>query len=186
MPYNPEKAAQTIAYFAMREGGSINVLKVIKLVYLADRESLRLRGHPIQNEPRFSLPHGPVNSTTLDHLNGAYRDNQPVWQKILEARAGNTVGLANNDLTAAQLDLLSTREHSILNDVWGKLGHMDRFDLADWTHVPENVVEWQEPNGSRLTISLERMMAAVGLDHSIERAREHTSLKKAQAIMASL
>ncbi|MFK5996906.1 MAG: Panacea domain-containing protein [Rhodobacterales bacterium] len=186
MPYNPEKAAQTIAYFAMREGGSINVLKVIKLVYLADRESLRLRGHPIQDEPRFSLPHGPVNSTTLDHLNGAYRENQPVWQTVLKDRADNKVGLANKGLTEAELDMLSKREISILSSVWDKLGHMDRFDLADWTHLPENVAEWQDPDGSRRAISLERMMAAVGLDHPIERAREHTSLKEAQNILASL
>lgn len=186
MPYNPKKAAQTIAYFAMREGGSINVLKVIKLVYLADRESLRSRGHPIQDEPRFSLPHGPINSTTLDHLNGAYRDNQPVWQKVLEARAGNNVGMANNDLTEADLDMLSKRELSILNDVWNRLGHMDRFDLADWTHLPKNVAEWQDPNGSRLNITLERMMTAVGLDHSSERTREYNSLKEAQNILASL
>jgi uncharacterized phage-associated protein len=186
MPYNPEKAAQTIAYFAMREGGSINVLKVIKLVYLADRESLRLRGHPIQDEPRFSLPHGPINSTTLDHLNGAYRDNQPIWQMVLEARNDNNVGVVNKDLTEAELDMLSVRELSILNDVWDELGHMDRFHLADWTHVPENVAEWQDPNGSHRPISLERMMAAVGLDHPIERAREHASLKEAQDILASL
>lgn len=186
MSYNPEKAAQTIAFFAMREGGSINVLKVIKLVYLADRESLRLRGHPIQDEPRFSLPHGPVNSTTLDHLNGAYRDNQPVWLKVLEARAGYNVGVASNKLADADLDMLSVREISILNSVWDELGHMNGNDLADWTHIPENVAEWQEPNGSRLSISLERMMAAVGLDHPIERAREHASLKEAQNILASL
>ena len=186
MPYNPKKAAQTIAYFAMREGGSINVLKVIKLVYLADRESLRLRGHPIQDEPRFSLRHGPVNSTTLNHLNGKHPENQLVWQKVLKARDDKIVGVVNNDLTEAELDMLSTRELSILNDVWDKLGHMDRFELAEWTHVPENVAEWQDPNGSRRTISLEQMMAAVGLDHPIERACEHTSLKEAQNILASL
>jgi len=186
MAYDPIKAAQTIAYFAMREGGSINVLKVIKLVYLADRESTRLRGHPIQDEPRFSLPHGPVNSTTLDHLNGAYRDNQPVWQKVLRDRADNKVGLASDDLTEDELDMLSKRELSILKEVWDAVGHMDGFELADWTHMPENVAEWQEPNGSRLPISLERMMAAVGLDHPIERAREQTSLKDAQNILASL
>lgn len=186
MPYDPEKAAQTIAYFAMREGGLINVLKVIKLVYLADRESVRRRGHPIQSEPRFSLPHGPVNSTTLDHLNGAYRDNQPIWQSVLDARAGNNVGLADAGLSEDQLEKLSKRELSILNDVWEQVGHMDRFDLADWTHIPENVPEWEEPNGSRKGISLERMMAAVGLDHPIERAREQASLKEAQNLLASL
>lgn len=186
MPYSPEKAAQTIAFFAMREGGSINVLKVIKLVYLADRESLYLRGHPIQDEPRFSLPHGPVNSTTLDHLNGAYRENRQVWQAVLKDRADNNVGLANNDLTEADLDMLSKRELAILESVWAKVGHMDGFDLADWTHNPENVEEWQDPRGSRRPITLERMMAAVGLDHHSERAREHTSLQNAQDILATL
>lgn len=186
MSYNPVKAAQTIAFFAMREGGSINVLKVVKLVYIADRESVRLRGHPIQDEPRYSLPHGPVNSTTLDHLNGAYKENQPSWQEVLEARAGNQVGLADNGLTESDLDTMSKREISILNDVWDRLGHMDRFELAEWTHVPENIGEWENPNGSNRPIHLERMMAAVGLDHVLERAREHNSLKASQDILASL
>jgi uncharacterized phage-associated protein len=186
MPYNPAKAAQTIAYFAMREGGAISVLKAIKLVYLADRESTRLRGHPIQSEDRFSLPHGPVNSTTLDHLNGAYRENQAIWQGVLQARAGNTVGIADCNLTEESLDFLSEREVSILDSIWKQVGDMDRFDLADWTHDYENVPEWQNPNGSRLSIPLERMMAAVGLERPIERAREHNSLKEAQGILAAL
>ncbi|MFY0632455.1 MAG: SocA family protein [Vannielia sp.] len=186
MPYNPVRAAHVIAFFALREGGSINVLKAIKLVYLADRESIRLRGHPILDEPRYSLPHGPVNSVTLDHLNGAYRENQETWQSILDARAGNNVGLSDCELSEATLDSLSEREISILDEVWQRLGHMDRFELAEWTHVPENVPEWQDPNGSRRPISLERMMAAVGLDQPIERAREHNSLKNAQSLLASL
>lgn len=186
MPYQPEKAAQTIAYFAMREGGSINVLKAIKLVYLADSESIRQRGHPMQDEPRFSLPHGPVNSMTLDHLNGAYRENQAIWQSLLDARAGNKVGLANEKLSSDDLDSLSDRELSILDSVWNRVGHMDRFELADWTHLPENVPEWEDPDGSRKSISLERMMAAVGLDHPIERAREQASLSDAYKLLASL
>ena len=186
MPYDPEKAAQTIAFFAIREGGEINVLKAIKLVYMADRESTRRRGHPIQDEPRFSLPHGPVNSTTLDHLNGAYRENQPIWQSILEARARNTVGLAHSDISESNLDALSPRELDILADVWAQLGHMDGFELADWTHSPENVPEWEDPSGSRISIPLERIMAAVGLDHPIERAREQESLRAAQNFLASL
>ena len=186
MTYNPIKAAQTIAYFALREGGSINVLKAVKLVYLADRESIRLRGHPIQDEPRYSLPHGPVNSTTLDHLNGAYRDSQPAWQEVLQDRAGYDVGLANPELSETDLDQMSPRELAILNDVWDRLGHMDRFDLAEWTHDPDNVLEWEDPNGSNRPIPLERIMAAVGLDHSLERAREHNSLKAAQSILEAL
>lgn len=186
MSYDPCKAAQALAFFAMREGGEIHVLKAIKMVYLADRESVRLRGHTMHNEPRFSLDHGPVNSMTLDHINGANRENQEIWQQYLEARAGNSpkIGLANHELSDDDLFSLSVCEMKILLSVWDEFGHMDRFDLAEWTH--ENLSEWRDPNGSRLSISLDRMMAAIGLDHPIERAREQRDLNNAYNILAAL
>jgi len=183
MPYDPQKAAQTIAFFAIKEGGAINVLKVVKLVYLADRESVRLRGHPIQDEARCSMPHGPVNSLTLDYLNGSYRDDGG-WSQVLRDRANNDVGLADEQVTADSLDALSMREIRVLESVWEEFGYMDRFDLADWTH--ENIAEWEDPNGSSRRIPLDRMMAAVGLEKPIERARELESLNQATSYLASL
>lgn len=183
MPYDPVKAAQTIAYFAMREGNTINVLKVIKLVYLADRESVRLRGHPIQDEVRVSMPHGPVNSTTLDYLNGAYFDDGG-WSEFLRDREDNNVGLSKHDLTPDNLNALSERELGILDTVWGQFGHMDRFDLAEWAH--NNLAEWQDPNGSSTPIPMDRMMTAVGLDNPIERARELKALDQSSNLLASL
>ncbi len=38
--FNVEKAAQITAYFALRAGGSIDELKVLKLVYIAERAYL--------------------------------------------------------------------------------------------------------------------------------------------------
>lgn len=183
MPYEPRKAAQTIAFFALKEGGSINVLKVVKLVYLADRESLRQRGHPIQDEARLSMPYGPVNSTTLDYLNGAYRDDGG-WSEFLCDRANHDVGLANQNISVEDLDELSEREIDVLEGVWSQFGNMDRFDLAEWTH--EHLPEWEDPNGSSRRIPLSRMMAAVGLDRSVERARELESLDQASALLGSL
>jgi uncharacterized phage-associated protein len=184
MTYNPQKAAQTIAFFAIKQGGTVNLLKAVKLVYMADRNSVELRGHPIQDEPRVSMPFGPVNSTTLNHINGAYRDNQPAWQAILDDRAGNMVGLTNEQLSVDELDQLSPRELAILENLWSEFGHMSGLDLADWTH--DNLVEWEDPNGSSRPITLERIMTAVGLEHSIERAREYESLQDAHDILASL
>lgn len=183
MPYDPRKAAQTVAFFALKEGGAVNVLKVVKLVYLADRESLCQRGHPIQYEARFSMPHGPVNSTTLDYLNGSYRDDGG-WSDFLRDRANNDVGLANQNMSFEDLDELSQREIDVLEKVWSKFGHMDGFDLADWTH--DHIPEWENPNGSSRRIPLDRMMAAAGLERSVERARELESLDQASALLGSL
>jgi len=185
MPYNPRKAAQTIAYFALQDAGTINVLKAIKLVYLADRESLRLRGHPIQDEARSSMPHGPVNSVTYDWIKGSYRDDG-TWSAVLTDREGHNVAVADGDLTIDDLDELSERELAILENIWQQFGHMDQFALADWTHDPGNVPEWEDPNGSSKPIRLATMMAAVGLDHPLERARELEGVNSASDILASL
>jgi len=183
MSYDPKKAAQTIAYFAMQDGNTINILKAVKLVYLADRESLSKRGHPIQDEARVSMPHGPVNSSTLDYLNGAYR-NDGGWSNYLQDRANNDVGLSNLNMTLDDLDCLSEGDIGILNIVWIQFGQMDGFDLADWTH--NHIVEWQDPNGSSIPIPLDRIMTAVGLDNPLERARELNSLNRASDLLASL
>ncbi len=187
MPYKPRKAAQTIAFFIMKNGGAkMHVLKAVKLVFLADRKSLEIRGHAIQDEHRVSMDYGPVNSVTLNCLNGFVKEARDEWQVFLSARAGNHVGLPEGGVQKDDLDELSTREIGILEEVWEKFGDFDRFDLADWTHKPENIPEWEDPDGSSIAIPLERMMSAVGLDHPIERARESKSLKRAQNILASL
>lgn len=183
MSYDPLKAAQIIAYFAMQEGNAINVLKAVKLVYLADRESLKRRGHPIQDEARVSMPYGPVNSTTLNYLNGAFR-NDGGWSEVLRDRDDNNVGLANPNLTEKSLDCLSDGDLRILGDIWAEFGKMDGFDLADWTH--NHIAEWQDPKGSSTPIPLDRIMTAVGLENPIERARELESLDRAASLLESL
>ena len=41
------KISQMAAFFTQQQGGVINVMKLIKLMYLSDRESMRLYGEPI-------------------------------------------------------------------------------------------------------------------------------------------
>ena len=45
--YNVRKAAQVVAFFAIRQGGRINVLKLSKLVYLSDRAFVEKYDVPI-------------------------------------------------------------------------------------------------------------------------------------------
>jgi uncharacterized phage-associated protein len=63
--YNARKAAQVAAFFAKAQGGKINVLKLVKLIYLADRLALETFEHPILEDKFVSMDHGPVNSITF-------------------------------------------------------------------------------------------------------------------------
>jgi len=68
------KAAQVCAFFAMKAGNRINILKLMKLLYLCERESMRRFESPLIYDHFVSMDHGPVLSRTLDLLNGSSND----------------------------------------------------------------------------------------------------------------
>src|SRR5215469_9113792 len=101
--YNIRKAAQVTAFFASKAGGSVEVLKVAKLLYLADREFMSRYDFPILFDCLVSMPHGPVTSLTLNYINGLEGERDH-WDEFVEARAGNNVGLKNENLSIDDLD----------------------------------------------------------------------------------
>jgi uncharacterized phage-associated protein len=170
MAYNPRKAAQTIAYFAIKNGcAPLHVVKAVKLVYLADRESIQEFGFPIQDETRVSMKHGPVNSSTYRYVNGDQDAEASGWADFVSDRANHEIGLANSEICADDLDELSDADIQILDTVWEKFGGVDTWRLCDWTHESNNLPEWEDPGQSSIPIPLSRMMAAVGIEQPKER-----------------
>lgn len=178
MSYSPKKAAQTIAFFTMKNGGkAMHVLKAVKLVYLGDRKAIELYGYPIQEEQRVSMPYGPVNSTTLNYINGAVEpkyDNG--WSCFVSDREDHHIGLADPCLSLNDLDELSDADIDVLDQVWNEFGDKDQWELVNWTHDPKNVPEWTDPNGSSINISLSNIMEAVSVQNSAETASELKSV----------
>jgi len=58
--YQEEKSAQIAAFFTKQEGGRIAHIKLIKLLYIADRTSMEESNFPITYDTMKSLPHGPI------------------------------------------------------------------------------------------------------------------------------
>ncbi len=144
--YDVSKAAQVIAFFAMKEGRPINILKVTKLAYLAERESMARFDEPMCYDKFASLPEGPVPSITLNLMNGSFFDAR--WRRFVGARKGYNIPLARADLTISDFDHISEADLDILEHLWKRFGHMDGYALRDWTHVASNVPEWVDPEGS--------------------------------------
>ena len=147
--YDVRKAAQVAAFFALKQGGSINVLKLSKLMYLAEREFMARFDAPMFYDNLASLPDGPVASVTLNLINGDAE--HPAWSDIIAGREGYDVKPVKG-LTLGSLDELSRADLGVLNDLWARFGHLDRYALRDWTHKRENVPEWVDPDGSSLPI----------------------------------
>lgn len=162
--YNAKKAAQTIAYLAMKNGGKpLDVLKAVKLVYLADRESIARYGFPIQDETRVSMPHGPVNSKTYSYIQGEQEQGVADWSAYLQDRENHMLALARDNISVADLDELSEADVGVLDRVWDRFGPMGKWELVRWTHDQANLPEWEDPQGSSAPIPLALIMAYVGV-----------------------
>ncbi len=64
------KAAQAAAVLLKRAGGSMDKYIFIKMLYIADRESMGRWGEPITGDSAVSMEHGPVLSTIYDLTKG--------------------------------------------------------------------------------------------------------------------
>jgi uncharacterized phage-associated protein len=157
--FNARKAAQVAAFFAQKEGGCVNVLKLTKLIYLADREHMKKYDFPIIGDELVSMPHGPVNSMTLNYIDGFVTDNKG-WDEFITDRDNHCVGLTNKKITIDDLDELSEAEVATLQDVWKTFGGMGQFEIRDWTH--QHCPEWEDPNGSSNPIPYERVFKYLG------------------------
>lgn len=62
--FNEKKAAQAAAFFLFQAGQPVSVLKLTKLLYLAERRSFERHGSPMIGDRLVSMPHGPVLSVT--------------------------------------------------------------------------------------------------------------------------
>lgn len=167
--YSVRKAAQVTAFFAKKEGGQINVLKLAKLLYLADREFIARYDFPILFDELVSMPHGPVTSMTLNYINGL-AENRDHWEDFIVDRANHLVGVARSDLKVEDLDELSDAEVHVLETVWDQFGHMNQWQLRDYTH--NHCPEWEDPRGSSNPIPYERVLKFLGKERTEEIAEE--------------
>jgi uncharacterized phage-associated protein len=168
--YNVRKAAQVTAFFAQKQGGGIEVLKVAKLLYLADREFMSRYDFPILFDRFVSMPHGPVTSMTLNYINGLFEEDRDHWTDFVEGRANNEVGVARKNMSFDELDELSDAEIHVMEATWDQFGRMSAWELRNYTHV--NCPEWEDPNGSSTPIPYERVLKFLHKENSAEIAAE--------------
>jgi len=163
------KAAQVTAFFALKAGGEINILKATKLIYLSDRLSMKQRDFPITNDQYVSMPFGPVNSYTYSYIQGNAPTRQGEWLEYISPRFGTNLRLSQQ-ITFDDLDELSRNDLKILHEVWSEFRDIDPFELAQWTH--EYCPEWRNPNGSSIPIELSTIFHILKKSNPIELAED--------------
>ncbi|WP_077529483.1 Panacea domain-containing protein [Vreelandella utahensis] len=160
--FDERKAAQVAAYLLQKRGGTMSHLKLMKLLYLCEREAMDRYERPITYDHFVSMPHGPVLSQTYEYMSGQTRsDEQQGWESWIADIQDHRVKLRKK-VSRDDLGLVSDAEISVLDDVYEKFGRWNRWELRDYTHY--QCQEWQDPHGSSQPIPYKRVLEALGRD----------------------
>jgi len=131
--FDYRKATQCLNYFALKAGKSIDKLRVLKLIYFADRYHLRKYDRFITNDIYFAMGLGPVASSTKDIAEGSEFLDETESQYANEyLRTGTQHELISNKLV--DTDVFSESDIEALDFAWNKFGHLSSSDLVELTH----------------------------------------------------
>ena len=139
--FSEQKSIELAAIFLKLRGGEMKHLKLIKLMYLADREALRRWGRPITGDRYVSMKLGPVLSNVLNLINGEPRPGEAPdhWGDFIQESAPFTVKLVKEPTWG----VLSDAEADLAAEIFGEFGARNRWDLVDLTH---QFPEYREPD----------------------------------------
>lgn len=145
---NERKAAQAAAVLLKAHGQPMTKLMLVKLLYLAERESLTRSGRPITGDRLVSMNHGPVLSGVLDAINSLPSEppRRRVWSEYVSELTGNEVRLQTPE---PKTDELSRFELDVLAETYGEFGKKSIGAILHYCHA---LPEWRDPHGSSLDI----------------------------------
>lgn len=156
--FNPAKATEAACRLIEKEGQTINVMKLVKLVYLLDRLSIQRRGIPVVGGAYFSMQNGPVTSELLDLINAGSLWGVPTgdWEKLISDRQNHEVSLVEKP----SYQHLAEAELGLIDEIYREHGAKDQWQLRDWCH--EHCAEWTPLEQGHDRIPVERLAEAVG------------------------
>ncbi|NOQ13699.1 MAG: DUF4065 domain-containing protein [Methyloprofundus sp.] len=180
--FSEEKVTHMASYLLIKRGGRMSYMKLLKLLYLAERESLVKWGETMSGDKFVSMPHGPVMSSTYDLL----QNRNTVWNAFINSEANCEVSIKDS-VVEDDLDELSVAEIKILDSIFEQFGAMGRWEIRDYTH--NHCKEWQDPDGSSFPIDPVNILLAKGVSKTeasvlLQHGAEQTYLKNLKQVLA--
>lgn len=156
------KAVQATAILLKKASGqSHNYTAVIKMLYMADRESLAETESPITGDTPIALERGPILSCTLDLMKELLpedEEQQALWSKYIR-KNGYTIEMVLDPGDSE----LSDFEVQKLEQIFQDHGKKPFWQLCDETH---SFQEWQETfsRAENSQIHLKTLLKALNMD----------------------
>jgi uncharacterized phage-associated protein len=152
--FNEAKATQAAAQFLRLRGGPMSYIKLIKLLYLADREALIRWGRPITTDCYVSMDAGPVVSRIYDLIRNEPSPNSAkIWGRFISGPEDYEVRLLGDPGSGE----LSPAEEQLIDEVFRQHGRDSRWALVDYSY---GLPEFTHPDGGALPIEYRDILRA--------------------------
>jgi len=155
--FNEKKATQLAGLLLrMRGQGYMSYMKLIKLMYLIDRQALLRWGWSMTGDSYHSLKNGQILSTTYDLVRDRIWGKGNYWKQFISPPHGDKeVSLINETET----DELSRADIALAEEIFAEFGKMGRFDIADYTH---DLPEYRDTKGPSLPVGYADVLEKAG------------------------
>lgn len=142
--------------------------RLLKLLYIADREALKEVGRPISGDRLVALPQGPVLSNFYNMMKKPDAEMSEFFQSS---------GIYLKLIKDPDVDELNRFEIKKLNEIAERFKDSDADDLSELTHT---FPEWikHNPGTSSETIPIEDILQAMDAADQIEFVRNNAKQSK--------
>jgi len=157
--FEEERAAEAAAHLLQMGGGEMDRLKLIKLLYLADRQVWIETGLTITGDEMVSMPHGPVLSRILNLIRAENPVASEAMERFVLPGGGHKVRLRQAPPAIGRLSRYHVR---ILGEIYGRFGHWSISKLYDYVH--QQLPEYHDPAHSSSPIDPTEILKDAGQD----------------------
>lgn len=159
IPFQIERVVQAAAVLLKaEESRRMSRLRLLKLLYIADRERMQECGRPITGDAVAAMDHGPVLSRVYNLIKGEDIAS-PEWERFIRSVDRRDVVLADDP----GVGKLTRKEIEKLHSTATRFEEWNDYDIAIYTHQFQ---EWQKnvpAAGSSKRIPLDDLLEATGL-----------------------
>lgn len=151
--FNEGKAAEAASYLLSLSGGTMPYMKLLKLLYIADRRYLSQYHASITTDFYYSLPKGPVATAIFDCIKHPedFPQDSP-WNESIATDQPNYSVILKRPFRPSWT---SECERDLLKEVYNEYKNEDQFSLSELTH---SFPEWKDPEGSRIPLFIEDIL----------------------------
>jgi|SRR3990172_3089863 len=153
--FDEHKATEAASILLELSSGEMQYMKLLKLLYLADRRALQLWERPITFDRYASLDQGPVLSNAYDIIKSKAVDSGDFWSEFIVPAGRYRVQLRGDP---PKMVKLSSAEIDVLREVFKEFGGWDQWKLVEYTH---QLPEYKDPHGSSIPIELDAILSAL-------------------------